>query len=158
MALPAIDPSITSALQSGVDSLKQQLADGYKSLGIDQSTPITGGTANNGTAVSQNVADQFNRDLAGGLLPQSSNSKSTGDPFDYLDPAKLLGKMAGSVATNTVNNVAGLAGINFGGFSFGRVVAIGLGFLLIGGGIILFAGEDIIGTVKKIPQIAELGA
>lgn len=151
MPLSTIDPGVLSALQAGNASLSQSLSDGYKSLGINQSTPITNGVTDSGTSVSSQIAALFNKDLEGGLLPQSDSSKNSSTLLDDIfNPFGIYNKALPSGSQTNGNPLSA--------FSFGRIVVIVLGFVLIGGGIILFAGEDIIGTVKQLPKIAELGA
>lgn len=147
MPLSSIDPGVLSALQAGNDSLRGALTEGYKNLGIDQNSPIVNGATNSGTSVSQKIADAFNKDLAGGFLSQSSDKNSTDLLDQIFNPFGMYNKIVPKGAETSS------AGPDLSVFSYGRIVVIVLGFVLIGGGILLFAGEDIIGAVKKAPEL-----
>lgn len=63
-----------------------------------------------------------------------------------------LGTLAGPTA-GAVTSVADTYQSVLNAFSFGRIISIVLGLLLIGGGLILFAGEDIGETIAKAPEL-----
>jgi len=147
------DSDITAALKAGNDKLLSSLSDGYAKLGITQSTPISGGVTANGSAVSQDLQNAFNQALGFGMKPGGGNTSNSSDSKDgstnWLD--QIFNP--GGVFNKIVPSSQATAGLSF---PYARVVSIGLGVLLIGGGILLFAGEDIASTISRVPELAAL--
>lgn len=140
----------TDALRAGNERLKAALSDQYAKLGISQTTPIVGGVTSNGTAVSQSIQDGFNQALGFGLKPGTAPApeKSTDLIDQIFNPGGVYNKIIPGPGSAGPLDVIGAH------FPYARVVSIGLGVILIGGGILLFAGEDLAAGFSKVQEFA----